>query len=430
MQLRIEKIVYPGKSLSRTSGKVVFTDEGLPGELVEIEILKDKKNYAEARTIRVIESSPHRLPPVCSHYLACSPYQIMDYTLELEIKKQQLREIFTGLKPHWQPEIELLSSPAIFGYRNKIRLSLNWQANPPALAYHEPGFQDTYLPVDRCALVSDRVNHLISSLNILIPGTPLPAINHLEIRESFSLKEILLVLESEDEDSLEQATRLWVPALTLSPEVVGVVGISSLGRRKQYLKLYGLDYLEEKIGEVIFRYGAGSFFQVNPPLLEKVVSRMKKYLQALAPVKLVDLYAGLGTFGLLLSSFSSEIMAVESDPNNLYYLKKNLRLNRLQHLRVAEGKSEDWLEEIIDFQPEVVVIDPPRRGLAEELALSLKENPVNLIFYLSCNPATLARDLKRLLPEYELLEITAFDFFPRTPHIETLAVLSRAGKLG
>lgn len=423
MQLRIEKMVYPGRALARAGGKTVFTDEGLPGELVEAEILRDKKNYAEARTLRVIEASPERQSPVCDHYSACSPYQVMSYDLELRIKQGQLLEIFSHLQGYNLENIDFVPSPAIYGYRNKIRLRFNWQSQPPHLAYHEPGSMVSFLPVERCRLVSDRANAVISRFRVLLKGEPLPAVSHLEIRESLSSGQLLLVLESKDEDSLEKAAEIWVPALTVDLPLAGAVGVVAEGRRRKFQKLYGRDYLEEKIGQTVFRYGAGSFFQVNPPMLERVVDRIRQHLQLLAPVKLVDLYAGLGTFGLLLADSASEILAIESEPGNIFFLKKNLRLNRIQHLAVAEGRSEDWIEDILEFRAGAMVIDPPRRGMAEELVEALNTHQCNLIFYLSCNPATLARDLSKFLSGYELVEITGFDFFPRTPHLETLAVL-------
>lgn len=425
MQVRIEKIVYPGRSLARPEGKIIFTDEGLPGELVAIEITKEKKNYCEARTVSILETSSERQPALCDHYRACSPYQIMTYDLELGVKKQQLAEIFFHLYPNSTAGVEIEPSPAIAGYRNKIRLSLNWSARPPYPAYHEPGSMESFVPVERCALVSDRVNNIIQTINTLLKGQPLPGLKHLEIRQSFWTGEILVVLEADDEESLERAAELWVPPLGLVEYLSGVTGVVSSGRRKQYHKLHGRDYLEEKIGQKIFRYGAGSFFQVNPLMVEKVVEKIKDYLAPLAPVRLVDLYAGLGTFGILLSDYSSEIMAVEAEPSNVFYFKKNLKLNRLQNLFIAEGKSEDWLEEIFDFRPSAMVIDPPRRGMAEQIVSALKAAPLPLIFYLSCNPTTLARDLKNFLPEYRIVEIKAFDFFPRTPHLETLAVLRK-----
>ena len=423
MQLRIEKLVYPGKALGRIEGKIVFTEEGLPGELVEIEILKDRKNHLEARTINILEPSSERIKPVCSHYLACSPYQVMSYELELKIKKMQLEEIFRQFPGEEISSINFVASPVIVGYRNKIKLSFDWSSQPPVLAYHQPGSRVEMIPVDKCVLVSDEVNRVIARMNNLLKGPSLPGIQHLEIRQSYWTREILLIFYAEDEESLEPVTELWIPALALEPLVTGATGAFLRRNRPYFINLYGRDYLEEKIQQTIFRYGAGSFFQVNPPLLERVIEPIRDYLKNLGPVKLADLYSGIGTFGLLLAKEASEIMAVESDPTNIFYLKKNLRINRIQNLTVAEGQTEDWMEEVLDFQPRAVILDPPRKGLAPEIIRRLKQKPTHLVFYLSCNPATLARDLRLFYPEYRTVELTGFDFFPRTPHLETLAVL-------
>ncbi len=400
MQLRIEKIVYPGRPLARAEGKTIFTDEGLPGELVEVEILKEKKNYAEARTLRVIESAAERQIPVCNHYSACSPYQIMNYSLELKIKQEQLREIFSSVCGFHGPTIDFIPSPVIYGYRNKICLRFIWQAEKPCLAYHEPRSQLSFFPVDRCDLVSARVNAVISTFKVLLQGEPLTGLRHLEIRESFSRGELLLVFEADEAASLEKVPASWVPALRLEAPIAGAVGVLLKGRRRILQRLDGRDYIEEKIGRTIFRYGAGSFFQVNPVMLAKVVEKLQEHLQPHGPVKLIDLYAGLGTFGLLLADMASEIMAIEVDPNNIFFLEKNTRLNHIRHLKVVAGRSEDRVEDILAFKPGALVIDPPRRGMAAELVRALKACSPRLIFYLSCNPATLARDLRNLLDSY------------------------------
>ncbi|MGB9894013.1 MAG: 23S rRNA (uracil(1939)-C(5))-methyltransferase RlmD, partial [Candidatus Saccharicenans sp.] len=398
-------------------------DEGLPGELVEVEVLKERKNYSEARTIRILESSSDRLKPACSHYLACSPYQVMPYELELKIKGQQLQEIFRQFLGKVINSINFIPARVIAGYRNKIKLNIDWASQPPTLAYHQPGSTVEMIPVDYCHLVSEEVNKVIAKMNNLLLGPALPGIQNLEIKQSFWRQEILLIFYALEETSLEPVTKLWLPALTQKSPVVGAVGVVPRRNKPHFINLYGKDYLEEKINQTIFRYGAGSFFQVNPAMLEKVIERIQDYLKALGPVKLADLYAGLGTFGLLLAAEASEILAVESEPANIYYLKKNLKINGIQHLTVAEGKTEDWLEQVLDFRPQVVILDPPRKGLSGKIISAFKEQVVELIFYLSCNPTTQARDLPLFQPEYRTVEITAFDFFPRTAHLETLAVL-------
>jgi 23S rRNA (uracil-5-)-methyltransferase RumA len=430
MELRIEKIVYPGRSLGLHQGQVVFTDEGLPGELVRVEILAERKHFLEAKTVGILEPVPDRIKPRCSHYRACSPYQIMTYELETKIKSGQLAEILSRFKIPYPSEggqsPDLVLSPQIYGYRNKIKLAVVRDSWQPFLAYHEPGSQTDLVPVENCALVRAEVNVLLSTFRELIETSPLPAINQIEIRQSFSLRALLAIIYSENKQGLTEAASRWLPRLTAQPGLTGVAGLLHRQPGTRPVPIYGRLDLEEKLEKVRLRYGPECFFQVNPPQLLKVVEELKTWLKESQPVRLLDLYAGVGTFSFFLSSLASEVLAVESEPANVFYFKENLKLNQAANIKLVAGRVEQRLKEIIKFQPEAAMLDPPRQGLEPELITALKKMPLNSIFYLSCNPATLARDLNRLHPEYKLQTIRAFDFFPRTPHLEVLTRLRRA----
>jgi len=214
--------------------------------------------------------------------------------------------------------------------------------------------------------------------------------------------------------------------LSAHPGLTGIAGVVNHHPEVKPVSIYGQLGLEEKFAEVILRYGPECFFQVNPPQLLSVVNELKAWFRESKPVRLLDLYAGVGTFGFLLSDLASEILAVESEPANIFYFKKNLRLNQATNIKLVAGRVEQKLKEITDFNPEVAMLDPPRQGLQPELIAELKKIPLRSIFYLSCDPATLARDLNRFRPEFEPQAIRAFDFFPRTPHLEVLTHLKRA----
>ncbi|MBP6909562.1 MAG: 23S rRNA (uracil(1939)-C(5))-methyltransferase RlmD [Candidatus Saccharicenans sp.] len=430
MEVRIEKIVYPGRSLGLYQGQVVFTDEGLPGELIRAEIVTGRKNFLEAKTVEIIEPAPHRIEPRCSHYRACSPYQIMTYELETKVKSGQLAEILSRFKIPYPPAggklPDLVPSPQIYGYRNKIKLAVVWDTPQPFLAYHEPGSQTDLLPVENCALVSSEANSLLSEFKELIQAFRLPAITQVEIRQSFSSGALLAILYSENKQGLTEAASRWLPRLKAHPGLTGVAGLLNHHSRIRPVSIYGQLDLEERLEKVNLHYGPECFFQVNPPQLLKVAGELKTWLKEGKPARLLDLYAGVGTFGLLLSDLASEVLAVESDDENIFYLKENLKLNQADKIRLAAGRVEKRLKEIVSFRPDTALVDPPRQGLEPELIATLKKIPVRSIFYLSCNPATLARDLNRLRPEFEPQTIRAFDFFPRTPHLEVLSRLRRA----
>jgi 23S rRNA (uracil1939-C5)-methyltransferase len=247
----------------------------------------------------------------------------------------------------------------------------------------------------------------------------------LEIRESRARARSLVVFH------LETAARIEEMAAKLAGlhhrfPLSGLVGLVSDGKRVHEETMGGVSRIEEAIGGIVYRIGARSFFQVNIGILEKVFADMKRAMSELADPVVIDLYTGLGTFGIFLAKGGArEVFGVEPDPANLRYLKKNIEFNKAGNFAVCEGTSEHWLPSLLERDVGAVVLDPPRRGADAGLLADLAASEVPLVLYLSCNPTTLARDLKILLTSYEIRDLRVYDFFPHTPHIETLAVLKR-----
>jgi 23S rRNA (uracil1939-C5)-methyltransferase len=423
MRIRIDKIVYPGRRMGLLDGKVVFTDTGLPGETVEVEIVKDKKTFAEARTVALVEASPRRVEPRCGHYLACSPYQEMDEALELEVKRGQVAEIMARelRRPFEGPAVT--PSPENWGYRNRIRLRVRRDGEGRAeFVYHEPGERASFLAVDRCHLLPGRVNDLMARLRETIERGPFRTVEAVEIRTSRTRGDSLVVC---DLGSEAEKAALGAALTELRNEFALAGAVASVfdGKRRRDEKLFGRDFLEEVVGGSTFRIGARSFFQANVGILERVFDDVAAAAAPRADETVADLYCGLGTFGIRLARKAREVFGVESDPGNIAFLKRNLALNGIGNFAVCEGTTEEWLAEILDRRPGVVILDPPRKGLDPAVVAGLVAEPVPLVLYLSCNPATLARDLKGLGEAYEVEDLRVYDFFPHTPHIEVLSVL-------
>ena len=196
MNIVIEKIVYPGKSLARANGKVIFTDQGLPGETVEIAIVKDTKGYTQAKTIKIITPSPNRQEPRCNHYQVCSPYQPIEYPQQIEIKKQQLQEIISRQLKIDFPSLNFRKSPQIWGYRNKIKVKIIRIKTLPHLAYNLPETDDQFIPVDQCLLSPEQTNLFMSEFIKKLRQKDFPAVNQLTIKENKENK--LLIYISHD----------------------------------------------------------------------------------------------------------------------------------------------------------------------------------------------------------------------------------------
>jgi 23S rRNA (uracil1939-C5)-methyltransferase len=425
MVLTIEKIVYPGRRLGRHEGKVVFTDRGLPGEVVEVEVVRDRKSYTEARTARIVEAAAARREPRCGHYLVCGPYQEMDYAQQLAVKKDQVEEILGRELKEAIGIGEIGPSPEIWGYRNKIQLRVLWERERAEFVYNEPGEEASFVPVDRCHLVPERMNDLLAEVRERMNAGPWTSVTGVEIKSSRASGESLVVVHLDSEkDAAEVAAGL--EEMRLRHALAGAVGFVFDGKRVAVERLFGRGFVEEKIRGLTFRIGARSFFQVNVGILERVIGDMEAAMagMGMADPVVADMYCGIGTFGMALAGRAREVFGVESDEENIASLKKNLALNGIGNFAVCEGTSEEWMEEILERGPGVVVLDPPRRGIDGRIVEALGRGPVPVIMYLSCNPATLARDLKPLVSGgYELAALKVYDFFPHTPHIECLAIL-------
>lgn len=365
MNLLIEKIVYPGKSLGRLKEKVVFCDEGLPGETVDIKILRDKKDFISAETVSVLEKSPFRVKPKCDHYKACSCYQYIDYRAQIEIKEIQVREMFKrGLGLEFDKKL-VMPSPVIWGYRNKARMQIIWNGKNPHLAYHKPGSADEFIEVKKCFLLNDKVNielekHLEDLKNKQLYGT-----GEITARES----------------SCENIN-----------------------------------------GKKLF-FGQDTFFQINIAMLKELINDLKINLALNGNETLADIYCGVGTFGIILSDNAKKVLAVESSADNIPFLMKNIAENNKNNISVYEGPGEYLIDSVLSQKPDVIILDPPRKGLDAKITKALIEKHSGLIAYISCDPSTLIRDLKILSNRFKISFLRCYDFFPHTPHIETLCVL-------
>ena len=420
MNIRIEKIVYPGRSLAREGGKVIFTDEGLPGELVEAKLVREKPRYAEATTIRVLEPSPSRVPPRCSHYRACSPYQCIDYPAQVQIKTAQLREMLSHHLKFPADDLSVVPSDKIWGYRNKARLHLLRRGEEISWAYHEPGTAAAYVPVDSCHLLSAGMNELFSALLAVIRAERIGWIAEATVRESRSSGDLLLLLAgSPPPDSSALRSVLEEKAGPLGLRGVAVDGN---GRRAQ---LFGAASAVETVAGVAYAYGPSSFFQVNVEMLGRVLRDLKDSLNLSGEETVADLFCGVGTFGLALAPSAREVFGVESARDSIPFLKRNIERNRAGNFTAIEGESEGEAARLLARGIDALVVDPPRRGLADRLRRAILSSPPRRIAYLSCDLATLVRDLKDLSRSYRLSRVFAYDFFPHTPHLETLAVLER-----
>jgi 23S rRNA (uracil1939-C5)-methyltransferase len=427
MEVRIEKLVYGGDGLAHHDGHTVFVPLVLPGELVEIESSARKKKFIRGRLERVVESSAERVAAPCPHYGRCGgcQYQHMPYEAQLRYKAEILRETLGRIgRIQWTGAIETQASPP-FGYRNraqwKLRANQEGAAGSAGIGYFEMG-STKLCAVSECTILSPRLADTLSRLRHMVSqGKVLSAIDEIEAFADSNDEKILLNLSAERlADSPESI------AAALHESLPNVESILIQDRRADNFHLAGPGYLTYEVSGARYRVGHLSFFQVNrflvEPLVDAVIGKTRGKLA-------LDLFAGVGLFTVALARQFERVIGVESNLAAAKDLENNLKecggASPSARNITTEGFLSRWHE-----TPDLVVVDPPRAGVETEALVRLKKLSPARIHYVSCDPATLGRDLAQLVgtndaQAYEIEDINLFDIFPQTYHMEVLVRLRR-----
>ena len=433
MLLTIEKLIYGGDGLARTppdaNGRsmAVFVPFVLPGERVESEIQQEKPGFARARVTQLIEPSPARISPRCPYFERCGGchYQHITYEQQLKYKAEILRETLQRIaKIELKDEVRLHPSPP-WNYRNRTRLQVV-TAPEFALAYFRFGSHEL-LPVRECPISSPLINRVLARL-LELGGCNCPnSIEEVEILAD-GADERLLAWAFCKRDARERELVAW--AETLRKEIPEIDGLTFFPSRRRSeddapadlkpLALSGARELLYRTHIAEFRVSAGAFFQVNRHLIDDLIEAVTR---GLSGGTAFDLYAGVGLFSTALASRFHHIFAVEASQIS----STDLRQNSPANVKVVSARTEDFLRSAPARQrPDVVAMDPPRAGVGKAVIRSLVALGAPRIRYVSCDPATLARDLSPLFAAgYRIEEAHLFDLFPETLHIESVMLLAR-----
>ena len=427
--LEFKKIVGEGKALGRHEGKVVFAYGILPGETARVRVTVEKRNFMEGELLEIITPSPRRTPPKEDHYLSCSPWQIMDYELQAETKKGLVEDLLYQTTKETIRLDKFYPATRLFGYRTKIEYSFTEHDGKLCFAFHKRGdFREKYILDRGCALMGDKTNALaLEILEVLNKaGFSAADLKTLILREAKRTDERIAVLFLKRQD-------LAVPEIKL-PGLNGFIAaysnpLSPMSTADGILSAWGNDFITEKVGNDLLSYGFDCFFQNNVELFETAIEEMRN---AASPAglsggkcgKLIDLYSGVGAIGLALRGLAEKVYAVESAPNSARYARLNAAQNNAGNFEMICSLSEGTDAALLEGA-DILVLDPPRAGLHQKVTKRVMELLPKKIIYLSCNPITQGRDAAFFLEKYKLARSAAFDFYPNTPHVETLLVLER-----
>ena len=422
MNLTIEKMIYGGDGLARSpEGKAVFLPLVLPGEQVTATVVEDRPGFCRATLNELLAPSEKRVQPECPYFARCGGchYQHTDYQNQLEIKRAILRETFrrTG-KFEWQEEI-VTHSAEPWHYRNRTRIKVR-TAGEFVLGYHRLSSHDL-LPVEKCPISSPAINRMIHHVWELGREQRVPqSINEIEFFANHDDSALLLEVYGTPPDAalpeFFHDLQIRVPELKGMALLPAQTHFSS--QAPEVNQSLGESSLSYRTGDKSFRVSAGSFFQVNRFLVDELV---RTVISDASGRMALDLYAGVGLFANHLAKRFHQVFAVESAPASA----ADLQANAEKSVTAVRATTEQFLQKSLNLKPDLVVIDPPRAGMGEKTTKLLAALRVPRIAYLSCDPTTLARDLRVLLEfGYSVQEVHLIDLFPQTFHIETLVRLS------
>lgn len=415
MEVQIEKLVHGGQGLGTLDdGRKVFVWGALPGEKVAVRIIKGKRSYAEAIAEQIIEPSPVRIAPREPNYLATSPWQIVKFAAENDYKKLIVDELFTQAHVPL-PEYTVTSAGDDWHYRNKMEYSFWGDDDGLHLALHNRG---------------SHTKTIVQGSELALPAVDAAAMDVLAELQKHGIRagdlKTIIVRCSQDGEAVASLfvkpktfVELNLPANLKGLRVYHSNPKSPASVPTELLSEQGDLNLHDKLLGKSFVYDVDSFFQVNLPIFEVALQRIKDHCVA---DDIVDMYAGTGSIGLSVASQSVEL--IELDPSTVAMARVNAKASGID-ATVVESSTEKVLEYIVRDKP--VIFDPPRAGLHDKVVAKTLEALPPQVVYLSCNPATQARDIAKLKDAYDMTYFEAFNFFPHTPHIETLAVLKRRG---
>lgn len=424
VELTLDKIVGGGQALgSLDYGKKAFVWGGLPGEKVSVQLTKKKSSFVEGVVTEVLEPSSERVTPVDeTSYLSTSPWQIMKFESEQHYKSALIEEAFELHDIVLPNPIEVYSNDKEYGYRNKIEFSFWWdkELDQLDLAFFRRGTQGK-IPVQGSSLAHDAINKAAHAIRDTLRNRDIQA---------FPLKTLLIRCNREG----KVAAQLYVKdeffdAFTEEEmRDLGIAGFELIFSNPKSpasvitkrLQAWGETTLADTILDVPFTYAVEGFFQINLPVYEQALIDMKEWVPANKPA--VDFYSGVGTIGLTIGG--DNVTMVEINEHAVREMERNITaLQREQAAKAILAPSESALEHITGDA--TIIVDPPRAGLHEDVIAKLLEAAPERIVYLSCNPATQARDVARLAETYGIRSHRGYNFFPRTPHIEHLVVLDK-----
>ncbi len=444
-----------GLSVGRHDGMAVFVKNAVPGDVVDVQVTKKKKNFAEGKAVHFHEYSPFRVKPACRHFGLCGgcTRQDLDYAKQLEFKQKVVFDCFTRIGHLKFPEISpILGCEETFGYRNKMDFGFTasrWVTEEEmqtgqeiderrALGFHVPGMFDKIFNVEKCLLQAEPSNAIRNRLREFTLKMDLPYY-HIRSHEGFMRN---LIIRTNQKGQVMAIVAFayehpeWQKSVTdfMCEQFPQIVSLYQVVNTKFNDTLYDQDlqlvkgspFLEEEMGNLKFLIGPKSFFQTNSRQGKRLYDITKEMAGLTGTESVYDLYTGTGTIACYVADKASKVTGVEYVPEAIEDAQKNAELNGIANTEFFAGDIKNVLNDTFIAEhgkPDLIITDPPRAGMHEDVTRKILEIEPARIVYVSCNPATQARDLAILCEKYEITRVQPVDMFPHTYHVENVVRL-------
>ncbi len=456
----MEDYAAEGKSLARVEGKVVFIEGAVPGDVVDVQLSKNKSDWAEGHTVRMHSLSPDRVSPFCTHFGVCGgcQWQMLPYDKQLYYKQKQVSDNLARIAKVQLPQMSpIIGAEKTRHYRNKLEYTfatgkfipteefrrmkaegISVKDQPGAAGFHVRGFFDKVVEIDTCHLQDEPTNLIRKAVAQFGIENQMPFYNirshegwlrNMFVRNTTTGELMInLVLGYENE---AMRTKLLDQLLQQFPQITTLLYTINTKKNDSLFDLdpqtyFGKGYIMEKLEDYSFIISPKSFFQTNTKQAEKLYQITRDYAELDGSQTVYDLYCGTGSIGIFVSKLAKKVIGVEVVADAITDAKKNAALNGIQHADFFAGDVIDICDDAFfatHGRPDVVITDPPRAGMHEKLVKKLLEIAAPVVVYVSCNPATQARDLAMLDEKYRVEKIQPVDMFPHTLHIENVVQL-------
>jgi 23S rRNA (uracil1939-C5)-methyltransferase len=443
-EVDIVDLTHEGAGVARVNGFTLFVPNTLPGERAKIKVIGVKKGFGFGRLEELIEESPERVDPPCPIYKWCGGCQLqhLSYEGQLEYKRKLVEDVLTRIGK--LEDVPVLSTLGMgeepWRYRNKAQVPVGERNGRIITGFYQKRSHEI-VEMDSCIITGDTNDDAVQAVKEIVNQYNISAYNeekhkgilrHIIARYGKTTGDLMIVLVTNGQE-LPQRKKIVEDIRNALPEIKSIVQNVNSKRTnvifgEETRVLWGAEYIYDFIGDIKFAISARSFYQINPDQTKVLYDQALQYAELNGDETVIDAYCGIGTISLFLAQKAKKVYGVEIVPEAIEDARRNAELNNIHNAEFAVGKSEDvipeWKKQGVT--PDVIVVDPPRKGCDEELLKTIIEMKPKRVVYVSCNPATLARDL-RILEDggFKTVEVQPVDMFPQTTHVEAVVKLER-----